>query len=163
MEKQKRLNNFVNKLGEIKDDISPSDFLFYNMGHFPLIYKNLLARQDSCTTCKEKLICFEKLVNGLPGNIAGNPGERKKFEAEKTLIEEHLKRNHNMHFPGYYTSLGSLLGIVLAGIAITIINVLMSEELFNRLTLIGFTVGIVVGRLVGVLLDKNIFKRNLQL
>ena len=163
MEKQERFDSFVQRLEEIKDEIGPSDFQFYNIAHFPIIYKNLLEHQDLCSTCCEKLASFEKIAGELPGNISGNPLERKKFESEKTQIEEHLKKSHNMHFPGYYTSLGSLLGIVIGGISVFMLNFFVFGEMFNRLTLIGFAAGIIVGRLIGALIDRNIFRRNLQL
>lgn len=155
-------NAYLAKLEKVKDDIHPSDFRFYNIAHFPLIIKNTMVNAEVCSKCKENLILAKELIEFVP-DCFENPQDRKKFEQKKHRIEKHLKKDHQMKFPGYYTALLSFIGIFIAIIAAILLNQIKGISFFNEVILITLALGILLGRGIGMLLDKNIFSKNLQL
>jgi tetrahydromethanopterin S-methyltransferase subunit G len=162
MDKQAIFKQYYLQLENVKEDIGPADFRFYNLAHLPLIIKNTLEKSENCEECKVNITTIDKIIISLPEALQSHE-ERKKFELNKTKIEQHLKKIHKMRFPGYYASLGSLIGILL-GIFIGIIfSSIRNLPLLNDFILITLALGLIIGRGVGLLLDRNIFNKNLQL
>ena len=162
MDKEAIFQRLYNQLEKIKDDIGSSDFRFYNISHLPLLIKNTLEKSDNCNECKTNANTIEEIVSSLPDAL-NDQSERKNFEFRKNKIENHLKKIHKMRFPGHFTSLGSLIGIlfgILTGIIFTIVQ---NQRLLNDFMLITLAVGLLIGRGIGLLLDRKIFNNNLQL
>ncbi len=162
MDKKELFDAYVLKLENVKDDLHPSDFRFYNISHLPLIIKNTIENSETCQLCNENINPLDELVNSMP-NCFENSSDRKKFEQNKHKIEKHLKKGHGMKLPGYYTALFSFIGIITAIIAAIFIHLLKEIPLFNEVILITLALGILIGRGIGSLLDRNIFSKNLQL
>lgn len=162
MEKHIVFGQYLTRLENIKEEMSPSDFRFYNIAHLPLLLKNTLENSESCSICKTNIDNFEELIRLIPRQ-ANSAKNRKLFEVKKNSIEEHLKKNHKMKLPGYYTSLGSFFGILISAIAGTIITLLKNLSPLNDIIIITLAAGLIIGRGLGLLLDKNIFRKNLQL
>jgi hypothetical protein len=152
-----------NVLEKKKESIEPGDFKFYNIAHFPLLAKYTEIHAKKCKECSDNTILLNEIVDSLPEALSTNASDRKLFETKKTIIENHLKKAHNMRFPGLYTSLLSLIGILIGFLISLALNYIFRNPLLNDLTLIGLAVGLVGGVFVGRLFDKNIFLKNLQL
>lgn len=152
-----------NALDKKKDLIEPADFRFYNIAHFPLLAKFTEEYSDECNECKKNIQLLDELIDSLPEALNSDITGRKAFEDSKTKIENHLKKVHHMRFPGFYTSLLSFIGVFVTFLISLLINVLLSQPIFNDITIIGLAVGLVGGLLIGRAIDKNIFTRNLQL
>lgn len=150
------------RLEKIKEDMNPSDFRFYNIAHLPLLFKNTLEKSNSCRICNSNMNDFEEIISLIP--LESSPVDKRKlFESKKNNLEKHLKKKHHMKLPGYYTSLGSLLGILISAIAGIIICLANNLTLINDIIIIALALGLIVGRGLGLILDKNIFHKNLQL
>jgi hypothetical protein len=162
MEQAKKFEYYYNSLLKIKEEISPSDFRFYNIAHLPLLIKNTLDKSISCPTCRKNIEIVDELIELVPLEKSVS-ADRKKFEHKKNMVENHLKKNHNMKLPGYYTSLGSFLGIILSGIAGVAISMANHLPALNDIIVIALGLGILIGRGIGYIIDKNIFHKNLQL
>lgn len=162
MDKEAMFQQFYDQLENIKDDVGSADFRFYNLSHLPLLIKNTLEKSDICNECKANISIVEEIVTSLPDALS-NQAERKNFEFRKNKIEYHLKKMHKMRFPGYFASLGSLIGI-LSGILTGIIFTLNKNlSLLNDFMFIALASGLLIGRGIGLLLDRKIFNNNLQL
>lgn len=152
-----------NLLEEKKESLEPGDFKFYNIAHFPLLAKYTEYYAKECKECSDNVKLLSEVVDSLPEALNANASDRKSFEVKKTIIEDHLKKVHKMRFPGFYTSLGTLIGISITFLISLIINYSLHNPLLNDITLIGLTVGMIGGIFTGRLIDKNIFSKNLQL
>ncbi len=152
-----------NILEKKKESLEPGDFKFYNIAHFPLLAKYTEIHAKKCKECSDNTILLNEIVDSLPEALNTNASDRKLFETKKTKIENHLKKAHNMRFPGLYTSLLSLIGILIGFLISLALNYIFRNPLLNDLTLISLAVGLVGGVFVGRLFDKNIFLKNLQL
>lgn len=152
-----------NVLEKKKESLEPGDFKFYNIAHFPLLAKYTEIHAKKCKECSDNTTLLNEIVDSLPEALNNNASDRKSFETKKTKIENHLKRAHNMRFPGFYISLISLIGISIGFLISLIFNYTFQNPLLNNLTLMGLAVGLVGGVFVGKLFDKKIFLKNLQL
>ncbi len=162
MKKTKDFKYYHAQLEEIKKKMSPSDFRFYNIAHLPILIKNTLEKSESCNTCKANLDNINEIIELIP--LESSPSDKRKlFESKKDNLEHHLKTKHKMKLPGYYTSLGSLFGILISGMLGTIITLVKKTGQLNDIIIIALALGLIIGRGLGVLLDKNIFRKNLQL
>lgn len=162
MEQAKKFEYYYNFLLQIKEEISPSDFRFYNIAHLPLLIKNTLDKSISCPACQKNIEILDELIELVPHENTAS-ADRKNFERKKNLVENHLKKNHNMKLPGYYASLGSFLGIILSGILGVAISLANHLSVFNDIIIIALGLGLIIGRGIGYMIDKNIFHKNLQL
>lgn len=151
------------RLEQKKESIDSSDFKFYNISHFPLLAKFTEEHSAKCDTCKQNIKLLAEIVDSLPEVLSSNLTTRKIFEQQKTSIESHLKKVHQMRFPGFYSSLGSLIGVFIGFLISLILNYTIGGTLFNDIMLIGLAVGLLGGITIGRMKDKNIFERNLQL
>jgi hypothetical protein len=162
MEKHTVFEQYLSRLENIKEDMGPSDFRFYNIAHLPLLLKHTLDKSESCGICKTNIDNIEEIIRLIPTEST-SVENRKLFESKKNKIEKHLKKEHKMKLPGYYASLGSLLGILISAIVGIIITLSKNLSLFNDIIIIVLALGLILGRGLGLLLDKNIFRKNLQL
>lgn len=155
--------NIYYKLEKVKGEIGPSDFNFYNLAHFPLLAKYSEKNALSCKECSKNMKELEKITDALPGSLTNNAIERKTFETQKSIIEEHLKKKHKMRFPGFYLSLCTFMGLIVAFVINIFVNTVLNNQLLNDLTLILLSCGLLIGIYIGRQLDKKIFIKNLQL
>lgn len=148
-----------NKLSEI----SPTDFRFYNISHFPIIAKRTAKESDKCSICASNTNEIEHLIDALPHILTQNASDRRNFDQKKNKIEKHLRKKHHYHFPGYYAALGSLIGLF-TGIALGVFLRLFTEgDALNKLSILFLGVTLLTGWFIGTHTDKKLFRKNLQL
>ncbi len=86
----------------------------------------------------------------------------KEFDAFLNVVSKHLETEHQIRAIRYYTSLYSFYGM-LAGAIIGAGGVfLVNQEKVYAGVLIGWMIGLVIGRLIGVKKDSNHKKMNKQ-
>ncbi len=163
MDKQDIVKHITDELEKKVTNISPGDFRFYNIAHIPLIAKKTAEFSKTCQQCNTNLQTIETLVRELPDCLSEDMTKRKAFEKKKEEIETHLKKKHKLHFPGYFTALGSLSG-TLAGIVLSVILIVFyNKSFFDKINLLTVAVFLFLGYTIGLFVDKKIFKENLQL
>ncbi len=163
MNKKEWYIEIFNKLEIAKEQVEPGDFHFYNLSHLPLVAKYTELNSSECKTCLENKNIITSIVDNLPDLLNSNLKTRKEFEMAKNKVEQHLKRKHHMRFPGYYKSLCAFWGVIVAFIVSSCINYLYHKELLNSISLIFIAGGLLIGMLIGKVLDKKLFLKNLQL
>ena len=157
------LLNKINELEEKTQGINPSDFRFYNIAHLPIIAKRTVELSEICENCKLNIQTIDQLIDSLPQCLENNAINRKHFEENKNKLENHLRKQHKCHFPGYYAAIGSLIGFLLGILTAVFLAFFTTLPLFNKLSLIALAVFLMTGRWLGIYIDKNVFKNNLQL
>jgi F0F1-type ATP synthase assembly protein I len=144
-------------------EIDPSDFRFYNIAHIPIIAKQTDAFSSTCEKCAENRAIIDNLLDHLQDSLSDDADKRKTFDINKSSIEAHLKKEHNCHFPGYYTALWSLIGLIGGFLTAASISYFTNQSIFNKLSLMALAVFLMLGRGIGVLTDRKVFRNNLQL
>ncbi len=125
--------------------------------------KMMCKFEGNCKVCRENFSEFEKIIEGLPDLLTQGKAERSLFDSVKAKVENHLKKVHKTRFPGYYASLFSLLGLLVA-VAFSFVYALLADvSVLNKLSLAVFALFLLMGRLVGGILDKKVFVKKLQL
>jgi len=163
MQSTKWYNDILEKLESVKENIEPTDFRFYNIKHLPLIAKYTLDYSKSCPKCTDNISIINEIVVFLEDFSGKSNSKRRIFERKKNKIEDHLKKNHHLRFPGYYTSLGTFLGLLAAIFLSAILSFILHIAPFNNLLLISIAFGVIIGRIVGNILDRNIYINKKQM
>jgi hypothetical protein len=153
----------IDRLDSIKDNIEPSDFRFYNITHLPIVIKQSLNHSSNCRVCKSNLPIIDEIVASFPQILTKNLKIRKDFDKKKNKIEQHLIKKHGLRFAGYYQSLYTLLGILTAITIALLINLINNSPAFNNLSIIAISIGLVVGRITGNVVDRKIYLKKMQL
>lgn len=119
--------------------------------------KKIDELSEHCEQCKN----YKKDYNAIIANISkfsNDESLRQLYEAKMIEVTEHLKKYHQIKSRTFYSSLYSFLGLFL-GIALSIIsNLMFYNEIFTTLSLYGAFVGVIVGRLAGIITDKRMLK-----
>ena len=161
--KSERIQNLTEKLKTKVERINPGDFRFYNIAHIPLIAQKSAENMGTCNACRENLNKIEQLIDSLPEILSDDIQHRKLFESNKHQIEHHLKKVHGCHFPGYYAAFGSFAGIILGIVASALLYFFNQTPFFNKLNLTALAVFLIGGRGIGILIDRKVFRNNMQL
>ena len=149
------------KLEQVRKQISPSDFRFYNLSHLPLIAKKSEEQSLHCTQCKANLQSLEELAGMLP-DCFQNPEKRKVFEKEKSRIEIHLQTSHKISYTNYHYSLYTFAGLI-AGLSIGLVFSLIILNVINlNYLLISGILGVLAGQILGKTIERKKYHRNQQ-
>ncbi len=163
MNNQQRVKQITEELEKKVTNISPSDFHFFNIAHLPLIAKKTAEYSDTCEQCLSNLQTIETLVKEIPDCFSDDMKKRKSFGEKKEEIEAHLKKKHKLHFPGYFTALGSLSG-TFTGLLLSLGLIFWgNKSFFDKVNLLTVAVFLFLGYTIGMIVDKKIFKKNMQL
>ena len=154
--------NFYKKLDEKKDDIEPGDIRFYNIERIPILAKKTVHFSSDCPVCLENISKLDQLIAMLP-ECMEIQGDRIQFEKEKNKIEKHLKINHALRFENHFTSLFTLLGLIIGIAAGLIYCYTRYGYLEQNSILISTAIGLFAGRIVGIRRDRKQNRSGLQL
>lgn len=153
----------IEKLEAKISEISPTDFRFYNISHFPIIAKRTVQESSKCSICTSNTEEIDRLIDALPQILTQNASDRRKFEQKKNEIEKHLRKKHHYHFPGYYAALGSLIGLFTGVVPGIFLRIFAANDTLNKLSILILGLTLLAGWFIGTHIDKKLFRKNLQL
>lgn len=162
MDSDEWIENYYQTLESRKDEISSSDFRFYNIGRMPLLAQKTHSFSKQCTICRNNIKKLEMLAESLPHSLQDNQS-RKEFEQYKFQIEKHLQKDHGIKFATYYSSLYTLVFSLTGVITGLLSSLLILNKIDINLILICFAVGLIAGRLTGSRIDKKHNIKELQM
>ena len=156
-------------------NIKPKDVRFYNLGGFLHIAERINEFSHNCSECANYKNEIVEISENIDKYINTSVKTRKDFEKKREIFSTHLKKEHGLVKKNTYAAtyafigllLGALGGYLFAKIFIWLPSV---AEVFAEQTnpnfvkisvLVGWAVGIVSGRILGVLKDKKIVKAKL--
>lgn len=138
-----------------KENIYKRDFKFFKIDRLEKIAERIDEYSDNCEECENLKKEVEHISNKLSEYINGSLQERSEYEKRSEIIVKHLKDKHGLISPGYYSAVYSLAGFS-AGISVfTGIAYLINPVFWKFGLLIGFTLGIIAGRIYGNKKDKQ--------
>ena len=149
--------NFENDIKAQIEGVKRLDAGFMNVRLLNNTAKKIDEFAKECDACKQFKKDYEALLPEVVKRIE-EPEFRNNYEQKLVEVSKHLENQHQLmpkgYFTSFYTFAGLLLGLAFgAGIAFLI----QKDFLYTGLFWGGFA-GIIAGRLLGLLKDKNLTK-----
>ncbi len=149
--------NFENDIKAQIEGVKRLDAGFMNVRLLNNTAKKLDEFSNECSTCKQYKLDYEALLPEVVKRIE-EPEFRNNYEQKLVEVSKHLEQQHQLKPKGYFTSFYTFIGLLVglafgAGIAF-----LIQEDLLYTGLFWGGFAGIVAGRLLGLLKDKNLIK-----
>ena len=155
--------DFFERLEKSKNEISKSDFRFYNFSHLPLIAKKTLEYCDKCDQCKSNINSLDELSRNFKHYLNSTINNRKEFDTKLNAITKHLRKEHQIRFAFYYSSLYSFTGLLAGLLAGGLFLLFLPVPDSHLILLLSAFLGLAAGRIAGYLKDKKIYKNNKQI
>lgn len=147
-----------------KEKIYAKDYKFYKVDRLERIAVRLDEFSETCVHCDEFKVEVEFLSKSISEMINNDPKLRSEFEKRNEVIVEHLKNTHNLVPEIYFSSRYSFWGILIGLLIGIICSLSISTEYMSEFyILVGFGLGLFVGRIFGMKKDVEARKRNLIL
>lgn len=151
-----------------EENIKPKDVRFYNLGGFLHIAERIDEFSHNCSECANYKNEIVDISENIDKYINTSVKTRKDFEKKREVFSTHLKKVHGLvkknTYAATYAFIGLLLG-ALGGYLFAKIFIMFAEQAnpnFVKISvLVGWALGIVGGRILGVLKDKKIVKAKL--
>jgi len=144
-----------NKIELKKEEIFKRDYKFFKIDRLERINERIDVFSDDCDECTNFKPEVENIVSKLPEYINGSPGMRAEYEKRTDSIVKHLKQKHGLVPEQYYVSVYSFIGF-LSGALIFGGTAYLIEPGFVKWGLLsGFTLGLIIGRILGHQKDKT--------
>lgn len=155
MAKVRAWSNSLKKDIEVqKENIFKRDYKFFKIDRLERICERVDDYSDECKDCSDFKSELEVIVQNLAVSINGTPRERSTYEKRNELIVNHLKRVHELIHKDYFSSLYSFIGFSIGLILFGAISLLINSDYITFFLLLGFTVGIISGRIYGRKKDR---------
>ncbi len=143
------LSQIKQNLETNKVEVKDKDFVYFHLDKLYRVAQRCNDRKKSCKICKDSLHTISNISATYPKAINGTLSDRKGLEVEIMKIENHLAKKHQIRPWRYYTSLYSVLGILI-GIGLGLLIWLLFQEISTKYFLAaGFTLGLIVGQVLG--------------
>ena len=151
-----------------EENIKPKDVRFYNLGGFLHIAERIDDFSENCTECSSLKDEVLEVSENIDTYINTSSKTRKDFEKKREIFSNHLKKEHGLvkknTYAATYAFIGLLLG-ALGGYLFAKIFVSFTEQSnpnFIKISvLVGWALGIVGGKILGILKDKKLIKAKL--
>jgi hypothetical protein len=132
-----------------KDQIYNKDYKFFKIDRLERIAERIDEFSDQCDDCEQFKKMIETLAMTYTVSITGSSKEKSEFEKNNELIIKHLKQKHRLVQKDYYIALYSFLGFLIGTILIGLISLLINTQYLSAGLLIGFSIGMITGRIIG--------------
>jgi hypothetical protein len=142
------------KIKENADQLYRTDYKFYKLDRLEKITVKIDEFSSTCEECQKLKTDIETLVETIHLLANGSPSDRKIFEKNNESYMKHLSENHGLVQETYYLSKYTLLGILVGTLIIGGISYIINPLYAKLGILIGFAVGLTIGRVYGKKLDK---------
>ncbi|MCF6184102.1 MAG: hypothetical protein L3J56_05675 [Bacteroidales bacterium] len=144
-----------------KEEIFKRDYKFFKIDRLERINERIDIFSDDCEQCQNFKKEAEDIVSKLPAYINGTPGMRGEYEKRTEKIVKHLKHKHGLVPEQYYSSIWSFTGLLSGTLIFGFTAYLINNGFLKWGLFLGFTIGIIAGRIYGNRKDK--FKQNSDL
>lgn len=152
-----------NKIDEHIDDIYKRDYKFYKIDRLERIAEHIDNFSQNCEECKAFKPEVEDIAERLSEYLQGIPQLRSEYEKRNEEIVKHLQKKHNLAYKEYYASSYSFIGFMAGSIFFGGIMWFINPNFIVPTLLMGFAVGIIIGRVLGKKKDKENEQNNLIL
>ncbi len=155
------LSDILIKLEHNRDSLSLKDDRFLQINLFNNLISKVDYYSDNCKTCKTYKTDIENYVNNLkPLSISTQ--KQKEYEKFLTKLKLHLEKEHKIYPARYFNSIFSFTGMLSGAILGAGTGYIINPKFIWSGLLIGWTTGLLIGKIIGIKKDKNIRNKNKQ-
>lgn len=154
--------NIERKVEEETENLYKRDVTFFQIERLLKLAEKIdyFARHSEQAEAQKKVI--EEIVGNLSTSINSTIGTRNEYERKLESVADYLKKEHGIRPKKYYQSLYALIGIfggIVVGYAIG--QIYGGSGFLKFALLLGFAIGLMVGRILGNRKEKWLSENNL--
>lgn len=140
--------------------ISTRDYKFYHLPQMLAVVRLLQKHSATCPECKRLLNEAEEFSPKIAALINGGIADKNNFEHTSETWLNHLRKNHKYRIKGYTASLYNLYGMLAGALVGFGLGYLTNAEQLKNFTIIGFAVGLAIGRIAARQAEKRLNNEN---
>ena len=148
-------NTIKQNIENQSDDIFKRDYKFFKIDRLEKIAERIDEFSEKCEVCQSLKPELENISEHVAQLINGSPKERSQYEKRNEILVKHLKEAHGLIHREYYASVYSLAGFAGGSVLFGGIAFLIDIRYFIFGLLLGFSIGIISGRIYGRRKDKE--------
>ena len=152
-----------NKIDEQIDDIYKRDYKFYKIDRLERIAEHIDVFSHECEECEAFKTDIKDIAERLSEYLKGVPQLRSEYEKRNEKIVNHLQKKHKLAYKEYYASSYSFLGFAIGSAIFGGVMWFINSNFIVPAVLMGFALGLIIGRILGKKKDKKIEENNLIL
>jgi hypothetical protein len=138
------------------EKLHKKDFKFYQVDTFLKLAKKVDEFSSDCIDCKSLKRKIEEASENLDFYLNGEISSRRSYEKILNEISKHIRKTHKV-FPKQYNLYSfSFFGIIAGLFLGWLIALLIDETYLKGGLILGFTVGLIAGRIVGKIRDRKL-------
>lgn len=145
------------------EQIPPKEVKFF---HIPRLIRAAELTEKyapACRKCDHNKDVITDLAENLIDYTSHDSSSRRKYERQFDIFVAHLRKEHGVYPKGYYAAYYALLGVLIATPVFVLAAYLILQGNLQFFGLIGFALGLFLGRLLGARKDKQLLEANLYL
>jgi len=119
--------------------------------------KKIDELSEHCEQCKAFKHDYDALLINIK-KLSKDADLASHYEAKMVEVADHLKKHHQLKSRTYYSSLYSFMGMLLGLTLSLIVNLVYYNEILTTLSLYGAFIGVIGGRIAGIITDKRMLK-----
>jgi ABC-type transporter Mla maintaining outer membrane lipid asymmetry permease subunit MlaE len=145
-------------------NIKPKEVRFYNLGGFITIAQRINEFSSTCKECENLKAEILEVSQNIDKYLNTSNQTRKTYEQKRDSYAEHLKTAHNLVkrnlYAPTYAFVGLLVGSVLGFAFAQIMQIFnaYNADFMKVSILIGWAIGLIVGRILGTQKDNKVKK-----
>jgi len=144
-----------NEIDDQIDDIYKRDYKFYKIDRLERMAVRIDEFSDTCSECKALKNEVEDITSKLSKYLQGIPELRSEYEKRNEKIVTHLQKAHGLAYKEYYISSYSFIGFASGSAFFGGIMWFINPNFIIPSLLMRFTVGLIIGRIIGKKKDKE--------
>ncbi len=144
-----------NDIDEQIDDIYKRDYKFYKIDRLERMSVRIDEFSDTCSECEALKTEVEDITSRLAEYLKGIPQMRSEYEKRNEEIVTHLQKAHGLAYKEYFVSSYSFIGFASGSAVFAGIMWFINPNFIIPSLLMGFTVGLIIGRILGKRKDKE--------
>jgi len=161
MENSSWLSDLLIKLEHNRESLSLKDDRFLQINLFNNLITKIDNYSDTCEKCKNYKIDIENYIENLKA-ISISTQKQKDYEKFLTELKLHLEKEHKIYPARYFNSIFSFAGMLTGAAIGALTGYLINPKFLWSGILIGWTTGLLMGKIIGIKKDKKLQQQNKQ-
>lgn len=153
-------NKIEIEIEQKSENLHAKDLKFYQVDRFLKLAKRIDKLSVECKECKFLKQQIEETAGSLDVLLSGEIALRKKYENKLTELDKHLRKAHQIYPNQYFLYLYSFVGIAGGLLLGAVIGLILDAGYTKTSVILGFAIGLAVGRIYGKLQDSKLKKED---
>lgn len=161
MENNSWLSDILIKLEHNREKLSLKDDRFLQINLFKNLCSKINDYSPDCKICENHKPKIENYVDSLK-DISISVQKQKEYEKFLIDLKLHLEKDHKIYPARYYNSIFSFVGMLIGAAIGSAIGYFIDIKYIWSGLLIGWTTGLIIGKIYGIKKDKKLIRQRKQ-